>query len=185
MASNFLIPNSWSSDGRRLALMNFIDKGRPQLQVYELDSRKLEPLAVGAEAQYSPDGKWISYIGGNTGTYGEIIVQSAGEGGTRITISSGGGAQARWSRDGKHLFYVTPDRKLMEVDFTVTSTRLVPSAPRKLFQTRISSPNFTLFQYDVSRDGRRFLINSFPDKPMPLTLLTNWPRLLATSLKNQ
>jgi len=57
-------------------------------------------------------------------------------------FSSGGAAQARSSRDGKRLYFVTQDRKLMEVRFTVTSSGLVPGTPRQLFQTRISSPNF-------------------------------------------
>jgi eukaryotic-like serine/threonine-protein kinase len=85
--------------------------------------------------------------------------------GGRIQISGGGGAQPRWSRDGRQIFYVAPDRKLMAVSFDPQKGSA--SAPRVLFQTRIVAPNFALFQYDVSPDGR-FLINSFPSNPLLL-----------------
>ena len=70
------------------------------------------------------------------------------------------------------------DRKLMEVDIDGRGDRLLASAPRPLFQTRIVAPTFVLFQYDVTADGNRFLINSLKPEA-PLTLVTNWPRALS------
>jgi hypothetical protein len=99
--------------------------------------------------------------------------------GARIQISSGGGSQARWSRDGKQIFYIAPDKKLMAVSFDPQKQSV--GSPRVLFQTRIVAPTFVLFQYDVSPDGRS-LINSFPsDHASPLTLLTGLPQQLERS----
>jgi hypothetical protein len=68
---------------------------------------------------------------------------------------------------------MAPDRKLMAVDLQLRNGDAKASAPRVLFQTRITAPHIALFQFAVSPDGR-FLINSLPtESPGPLTLLTN------------
>ena len=85
-------------------------------------------------------------------------------------------ARPRWSRDGKQIFYLTSDKKLMAVTFD--GQRMSASAPRALFQTRIVAPACDYFQYDVAPDGR-FLINSLPVSYAPhLTLLAGWTSLL-------
>ena len=163
-----LMPNDWSPAGK-LAFMDF-SKGPPNLNIYSPATREVANGSEEAEGQYSPDGKWIA------GTNAEIFVQPAQGPGGRIQISNAGGAQPRWSHDGKQLFYIQPDRKLMAVEFD--AGKGTASAPRVLFQTHIVSPRLTLFQYDVAADGR-FLINSFSsDYSAPLTLLTGWTALL-------
>jgi hypothetical protein len=93
-----------------------------------------------------------------------------------MQVSNAGGSQPRWSRDGKQIFYIQPDRKLMAVNFDPRTGSA--SAPRVLFQTRIVAPAYASFQYDVSPDGR-FLINSFPsNSSSPRTVLTGWTALL-------
>ena len=171
-----MIANDWSPDGH-LAFMDFA-KGYPRLAVYSAgDGQVTEFSACGAEAQFSPDGRWIACIGGAGGQVGlGIFVQPFPGPGGRIQISSGLGAQPRWSRDGRQIFYIQPDRKLMAVSFD--PQKGAAGAPRVLFQTRIVAPYLALFQYDVSPDGR-FLINSFPpNASSPLTLLTGWTALL-------
>jgi eukaryotic-like serine/threonine-protein kinase len=161
-----VVPCDWSQDGH-LVFMQF-DKGYPSLAVYSAKDRQVVPFATrGAEAQFSPDGKWIAYTG--------ISVQPFPGPGARIQISEGG-SQPPWSRDGRQIFYVQPDRKLMAVNFDPTTATV--GAPREVFQTRIVAPNFDMFQYDVAPDGR-FLINSLPaDHSSPLTLVTNWTTLV-------
>jgi len=145
--------------------------GPPHLGAYPASDRQFRALTAGpaAEAQFSPDGKWIAYWAPPTG---DIFVQPFPGPGGRIQISRDGGNQVRWSRDGKRIFYIQSDKKLMEVSFDPQKGSA--GAPRVLFQTRIVAPIFVLFQYDVAPDGR-FLINSFPsNNSSPLTLLTGW-----------
>ena len=76
--------------------------------------------------------------------------------------SNHGGAQARWRADGKELFYITMDRRLMAVAVDTSHDEPVGGDPHLLFQTRIIASRIVLFQYAVSPDGKRFLINSTP-----------------------
>jgi eukaryotic-like serine/threonine-protein kinase len=160
--------DSWSPDGH--VVFARLEAGFPRLSIFSASDKSIEPLAFGAEAQFSPDGKWIVYIGqGGIAGGGGVVVQPFPARGGEIPISEPGGAQPRWSRDGREIFYITPDRMLMAVAFdpgTGTAER-----PRPLFRTRIVAPNLAWFQYDVAPDGR-FLINSFPSmSSSPLTLL--------------
>jgi len=158
----------WSADGH-LVFSDF-SSGFPFLEVYSAADNKVVPFAKGAEARFSPDGRWIAY---SASTEASVIVQPFPGPGGRIEISGGSGAaQPTWARDGKQIFYITPDRKLMAVSFDPRNK--VAGAPRVLFQTRIIAPNFFATQYDVSADGR-FLINSVPaNYSSPLTLVTGW-----------
>ena len=170
-----MTPNGWSLDGR-LVFMDFA-KGRSHLAVYSADDHRVtEFSAAGAEGQFSQDGKWIAYTGTGGHSARDIFVQPFPGSGGRIPISSEGGAQPRWGRDGRQIFYIAPDRKLMAVQFDPKKGSA--GAPRVLFQTRVVAPVFLTFQYDVSPDGR-FLINSFAsNSSSPLTLLSGWTALL-------
>jgi Tol biopolymer transport system component len=143
------------------------------VQIYSAANGSVTPFVRGAEAQFSPDGKWIAYVGqGGVAGGGGIVVQPFPGPGPHIQICAAGGAQPRWRRDGRRIFYIAADRKLMTADFDPDHE--VASTPHEVFQTRIVAPNLTSFQYDVAPDGR-FLINSFPSSnSSPLTLMTGW-----------
>jgi serine/threonine protein kinase/Tol biopolymer transport system component len=159
----------WSANGN--FLYSDFSEGLPSVAVYSTTShRTLQVASRGAECRFAPDGEWIAC------TSDGIVVFPFPGPGARMQISNGPGAQPVWGRDGKHLFFISPDKKMMVVDFDPQKGTV--SAPRVLFQTRIIAPNFVGTQYDVAPDGR-FLINSLPaDHSSPLTLLTNWPALL-------
>ena len=163
------IVNDWSRDGF-LALMDFA-KGLPTLKAYSLADRRTFDItsAWSAEAQIAPNGKWVAFCG--------IFVQPFPGPGARIPISNDG-CQPRWSHDGRQIFFVTLERKLMAANFDPQTG--VAGTPRLLCQTRIVAPAFDLFQYAVAANGN-FLINSLPaDRSSPLTLVTNWPASLKT-----
>jgi hypothetical protein len=120
---------------------------------------------------FSPDGHWLAY----TDNPGDIFVQSFSSPGGKTQISTNGGAQPRWRGDGKEIFYIAHDKKLMAVPVR-PGIKFIADAPHVLFQTRITGARFSYFQYDVTSNGQRFLINSLPpdNTAPPLILVTNW-----------
>jgi DNA-binding winged helix-turn-helix (wHTH) protein/Tol biopolymer transport system component len=177
-ASDFLIPNDWSADGRFLVYMNFQNGIAPELDLLDLRNHSQTTYATAAaEAQFSPDGRWIAFTGLGSSPSGagfEVYVGRFPGPGRRIQISNHGGAQPRWRADGRELFYITMDKKLMAVAVDTSHDEPVAGVPQVLFQTRIIAPRIVLFQYAVSPDGSRFLINSTPSVgAAPLTVLMN------------
>jgi hypothetical protein len=171
-----LLVNSWSPDGRQLLYMDF-SEGRPGLRGYDFATRTPQSLGVGAEASFSPDGRWITAVAVPGGVW---LTAASGEG-ARVQVAGASGSQARWRADGKELFYIDLNRKMMSVPITWRNGTPEPGTPTALFQTRIVHPRLALFQYDVTADGQRFLVNSLPreDAAAPLTLLVNWTAGLA------
>lgn len=107
-------------------------------------------------------------------------MQSFPAGAGRFQISNGGGTQPRWRRDGKELFYITPDGKMMAVDVKI-GAGFEAGPPHVLFDTR--SPDYQTvvmgtWQYDVSPDGKRFLFSQIAQDglgaPDYMTVVTNW-----------
>jgi hypothetical protein len=136
------------------------------------------------QGQFSPDGHWIAYESDEAGTgHYQLYVQSYPIGGGKFQISTGdGGGQARWRRDGKELFYVAPDGRLMAVDVK-TAPRFEAGAPHPLFQTYTrtpAGPPSGSFLYDVSADGKRFVVSpqvspsAAGAAALPITVVLNW-----------
>ena len=94
-------------------------------------------------------------------------------------ISTGaGGTQPRWRRDGKEIFYIAADGKLMAVDVK-TAPKFEAGNPKALFDSRAQNPgtSFPFYRYDVTADGKRFLVNtvaSGSECPAPITVVLNW-----------
>jgi eukaryotic-like serine/threonine-protein kinase len=169
-----VIPCDRSADGH-LIYMSVGAGAFPSLDIYSpLDHGSTQFAKFGAEAQFSPDGKWIAYIGMPERA---ILVQPFPGPGARIQISSvPGSTQPRWSRDGRKVFFVQPDRKLMVVAFD--PVKRAASPPQLFAQTRIAVTMFGWFQYDVAPDGR-VLVNSLPaNTSAPLTLISGWDALI-------
>jgi serine/threonine protein kinase len=129
--------------------------------------------------EFSPDGRWIAYQSNESGRY-EIYVRSFPESSLRLQISIDGGAQPRWRSNGRELFYVALDGRLMAVPLsTDPQGHLRAAAPIPLFTTRTPGgpvPIPQKQQYAVSRDGQRFLVNNIPEEPLatPITVVLNW-----------
>jgi Tol biopolymer transport system component len=175
-------PLDWSADGR--LLLYRVDAASYDLWALPLEGdRKPFPVVQTnfdeMDGQFSPDGRWIAYGSNESGRF-EIYVQSFPGKGGKWQMSSTGCAQVRWRRDGKELFCIGLDGRLMAVPFQVGSDAQTakPSDPVPLFATRI--PGGALqggfkHQYSVSPDGQRFLINSqIATGAVPITLVLNW-----------
>src|SRR5262249_1037507 len=103
LESSGLMPNDWSPDGRYLIYMNFQKGPLPELDFFEFRKHSHSAYVDGAEAQFSPDGKWVAFTGSGSQGYADsevFVAQFPGPGG-RIQVSNHGGAQARWRSDGK------------------------------------------------------------------------------------
>ena len=127
-------------------------------------------------AQFSPDGQWIAYASNETGNW-EVYVSPFPAAGSKWLVSSGGGGEPRWRRDGKELYYLSPEGKMMAVAVKA-GAKFESGPPVTLFQARLhqSISAMDVCSYDVSADGRRFLINTKVDAPSaaPLTFILNW-----------
>ena len=137
------------------------------------------------EGQFSPDGRWIVYVSNESGA-NEVYAQPFPGPGDRLRVSTAGGAHPRWRRDGREVFYVTSDNRLMAAAVRVSEGSLDISAPAELFRVRFATgTNINLAaglqrpQYAVASDGR-FLINVAVDDsmPRPIRILINWPSAL-------
>lgn len=167
----FLPPTDWSHDGRNILYMN-VSQGRPRMYSHAVGSTApATEVTPGSEGQISPNGHWLAYAD----VPADVFVQPFPGHGGKDQISNKGGAQPRWRADGTELFYIAPDKKLMAVPVQ-TGEKFVAGTPHALFQTRITGARFVYFQYDVTPDGKRFLINSLPPENTapPLTLVLNW-----------
>ena len=114
-------------------------------------------------AQFSPDGTWIAYQSDKTGRF-EIYVQPFPGPGGDSRVSIDGGAQVRWNPNGKELFYIAADDRLMAVPirFVSDGKAVEPRTPLGLFATNVGSTavHTNRQQYVVSPDGQSFVMNS-------------------------
>jgi hypothetical protein len=107
----------------------------------------------------------------------QIYVQSFPMLTGKFQISTDGGTQPRWRRDGKELFYLALDRKLMAVGVKTGAT-FDAETPRTLFQTTLNVADQRQ-TYAVAADGQRFLLNAPVESASPpMTIVLNWPALL-------
>jgi eukaryotic-like serine/threonine-protein kinase len=168
----------WSADGRFVLFDQAGSNGGTDIWILPLfgDGKPYSLLQTPFseyQAHFAPDGKWFAYTSNESGR-SEVYVQSFPPSGGKWQVSTGGGAQPHWRRDGKELFYLAPDRKLMAVEVKMGST-FETSAPKTLFQTQVvryEAPN----RYVVTGDGQRFLVNSPVEEvsQTPITVVLNW-----------
>ncbi|MBI4474562.1 MAG: PD40 domain-containing protein, partial [Acidobacteria bacterium] len=134
-------------------------------------------------ASLSPDGRWLAFATNESGKY-QIVVRTFPEAEGRWQASVDGGLEPRWRGDGKELFYVGPDGKLMATPIQVKPDRTLEiGRPVPLFDTPLSGTNYQagyIHGYDVARDGQRFLLN-IPQREAnstPITVILNWTAAL-------
>jgi serine/threonine protein kinase/Tol biopolymer transport system component len=179
----------WSRDGRHVLFV--VDDPKTARDLWALPlagDRKPFPVVQSSfdeiGGQFSADGQWLAYTSNESGRY-EIYIRTFPDSGGKWQISTGGGAQPRWRHDGRELFYVAPDGRLMTVSVRVaasartveTGTPIALFVPRLATGASIGSLSSTSFpQYAVAADGR-FLMNVAVDEAIssPITIVLNWP----------
>jgi Tol biopolymer transport system component/tRNA A-37 threonylcarbamoyl transferase component Bud32 len=135
-------------------------------------------------AQFSPNGHYVVYTSSETGR-NEIYVQTFPQQTGKWQISASGGTDPIWRRDGKELFFLAPDEKLMAVDVNTASATLQAGIPKELFQAQTIPPWYWRNIYVPSADGQRFLMltPASEAKPEPITVVVNWPAMLTSGSK--
>ncbi len=168
--------DDWSPDGRFLALESREPRGerRVSLLILALDGKGtlttfLRRRADFGDARFSPDGRWLAFTSEESGRNEIYAAPFPGPGG-RVQLSTSGGVMPRWRRDGKELFYLSADLRLMSVEIQTSGATLDAGVPKVLFEPH-PLPSF----FDVSPDGQRFLlIPSGVEQSPPMTLVQNW-----------
>ena len=170
------IPTSWSSDGKYILAMHWAN-GRGGIWMIGPDiNSEAKPLLQSEVFDqimgvFSPNNHYIAYTSNESGRY-ELYVQSFPVSGKKWTISSGGGFLPLWRADGRELFYLAPEGKVMSVEVKTDGT-FENAAPKQLFQTNILRGEGV--PYCVSPDGSRFLIEiTAEDSSTPLAVVLNW-----------
>jgi eukaryotic-like serine/threonine-protein kinase len=175
-----LAPTDWSRDGRFLMFLLNDPKTKNDLWVLP------DPLASGDpkpvpfaqsefnenDGAFSPDSKWVAYNSDESGS-NQVYVQPFPPSGGKWQISKNGGKFPKWRRDGKEMFFVGADNKMMAVDIKLGDS-VEAGIPKALFQTTI--PNRS--RYAVTGDGQRFLApdltgDSENSQALPVVML-NW-----------
>jgi Tol biopolymer transport system component len=177
------IPADWSRDGRFILYRAQTFPGSIDLWALPMQGPR-EPFPVSNQTnaderigQLSPDGKWVAFESNESGRY-EVYIQAFPTPAAKTVVSTSGGRQVRWSPDGQELFYVAPDARLMAVSLRprADGRPIDVSSPVPLFLTKVSgvTTGGSGIEYDVSRDGKRFLMNTLVEQSgMPITLILN------------
>ena len=176
----------WSPDGRVLLYVNQDSVTGDDLWALPLEGAPTPVPVVRTtfsedQGQFSPDGRWIAYRSNETGAR-EIFLRPFPGPGSQRQVSTAGGSQPRWRRDGKELFYIAADNQLMAVPIRLPVANEIPDVgePSALFAARLAVPNNAQQGYAVAPDGR-FLMNVAIESPAsPITIVQNW----TTGLKN-
>ncbi len=178
---NTKIPQDWSKDGRHLLYYELTSATGRDLLALDMTDRKSVPVASTAAdetmAEFSPDGHWVAYQTNEARRF-EIVVQQFPKASERFNGSTAGGIAPRWRADGRELYFIAPDSKLMAVPVTITGSKFEAGNPVAIVATRIvggGTQGTNRPQYAVAKDGR-FLVNQRAEESTntPITLVLNW-----------
>jgi serine/threonine-protein kinase len=152
--------SSISPDGKLLVLTNYETESRGDIWLVSLEANHeakpfLKTPFNEREGKISPDGRWIAYASDESGS-DEVYVQALGGAGGKWQISTEGGFAPLWARSGSELFYRNGD-KVMAVSYA-GKPEFSPSPPRTLFEGHFEMHPRREGIYDISPDGKRFLM---------------------------
>ena len=198
---NGKVVSQWSRDGRFIVYSEFDPKTKWDIWVLPIESGAERKPVSGTpflrsefnevSGQLSPDSHWMAYTSDESGQR-EVHVRPfpAAEGQWKISLT--GGEQPRWRGDGDELFFVGADGKMMAVAVKAavssgpgTKPSFEPGAPQQLFETHLAQSIDAAFEYDVTADGKRFLLDTNPGggsaSAPPLNVVVNWSRSIPPS----
>ena len=172
-------PTSWSADGQLLAFIEVNPTTGYDIWILRMSDREAQPFLRTpfneSAPQFSPDGHWLAYVSDESGRY-EVYVQPYPGPGGKWQISTEGGTEPVWNRNGRELFYRSGD-KMMAVDIA-TQPSFVAGKPTMLFEGPYLPAPGTSPNYGVSPDGQRFLMlkpgGQTGTAPTQINVVLNW-----------
>jgi Tol biopolymer transport system component len=170
-----------SRDGREILFSAYELKTGYDVWIYPLNTGKPTPLIqtlfLEGSARFSPDGRWITYVTRESGRE-EIFLCPRAAPAKRIQVSVNGGTEPRWSKDGREIYYISPERTLMAASIVLGGETPKVSDPRPLFGNealRWNWGNRNQASYEVASDGR-FLVAVSAEDPgaRPVVAVLDW-----------
>jgi len=175
----------FSPDGRYLLFERMAEQPNSRREIWGVllsGDRKAFPVIQSQFDVYapalSPDGKWLAYESRESGRPEVCVIPFLHSSG-KWEVSTGGGVLPRWRRDGRELFYISTDNKIMSAEITEQESSLLIGKVRSLFQIN-PVPFAGGSNYDVTSDGNKFVVASLAPSQVsePLTVVINWTALL-------
>jgi serine/threonine-protein kinase len=186
-SENLQVAGSWSPDGQALAFVEQDPSKGRDIRLIAPNDRStrpwLESMSEEGAPRFSPDGRWLAYVSNESGRH-EVYVRPLT--GSRVTqqVSSGGGTEPVWGRDGRGLFYRQGD-KMMEVRLVAVGATLQAGRPQTVFESPFARGSIDAANYDVTPDGQRFLMVQNDQQSTSSTMfhvLINWVGSLRPTL---
>ena len=177
--SDDIVANSWTPDGKQILCTLQPGTGGQKLVILDVASGKftnfMDSTAEEDNGQISTDGKWVAYASNETGNW-EVYVTTFPTPSGKWQVSRGGGTEPRWRGDGKELFYIGANSTFTAVPISTGET-FSSGSPTPLFRSQIRAlvSSTDLFSYDVTKDGKRFLVNRYvkPTEIAPVHIILN------------
>jgi Tol biopolymer transport system component len=178
-------PAQWTRDGKWIVYTESDPKTRDDIWLLSMKGNTPGTPVVYLRSEFneghpqvSPDGRWLAHTSDESGR-DEIYVRRFPDGARPQRISTGGGREARWRADGRELYYLGADSRLMAVAIEPATSPLEAGTPQFLFSTP-SLARYTegAFAYDVTSEGSRFLFVTTTNTGASSTLNVslNWER---------
>jgi serine/threonine protein kinase len=184
-----VLPTSWSHDGKFLLFSHGTIPQPSGLWILPMTGER-KPRQVpnapesGEDGQFSPDSKWIAFTSRESGTdeiyvipfdeasFANSISNATSVGGSKWQISAHGGRSPRWRGDGKEIYWLSPRGQIMAAKIENRDGGFEVHPPETVLRAGIEMVIFE--PYDVTRDGKKFIVNMPSDQDDSLTLLVNW-----------
>ncbi|MGE5278228.1 MAG: hypothetical protein ACM3SU_14610, partial [Acidobacteriota bacterium] len=185
------LATSWSADGRFLTYAVIDPKNKWDIWVLPMAGERVPFLFAGSPfnehaGEISPDGSFMAYASDESGR-SEIYVRPFPNGPGKWQVSRDGGYQPHWRRDGRELFYLLADGRVVAVEVRSRPPAFETGASTPLFRAPMASVLETMYgwnTYAASADGQRFLINMLAEDAQgtPITLVIDWDAELSKEM---